>query len=424
MRLLVTSLTRPPAYSVATALRGRCEKVFGTMSIPPGWLARASTRIEEIFHLPYPQRGAADGSADALTAEGYVQRLIELCQEQRIDAVFPCQDEEIELLSRERARLDRAGIFAVANDWEVLRGAMDKAHVARVAEQVGFPGPRTIELQATSEARSAAREIGFPLVLKASPASAAAGVRWIEGEDALLRELDELAPRYPKILLQEHIPGNRERSFNVILDHSGRDIVSFGLRKFRYVHPSWSTAVEVIRPEPPLARAVELVRELGLVGFSAVQTKIDARDGRYRLIEVNPRFGNISRVLFRLGVNLPEICLDLALRRPVTAGTLPVGKVAVSLFDDLFAFFVYCKHRRGAGEAAASAAQRHNLPPSLWRMLRSYVHVYARRPSIDDYSAALLADPLFAVGFLKAVLRLETTPPAHWRYFIPWGEIE
>lgn len=417
--LLVTCVNRPPGYSLARAARqsGRFATVVGATGVSPNRLVIRSRLFDAVEGLPLPQLQRAEDPD--LAERRYLDKLLSVCERHRINVVWPCNDEEIYLLSKHRETLAARGLTVLANDWAATRVAMDKFEANQIARQVGFPAPRSLRV-AEGDALPALDDLAFPVMVKASRSTSSVGVRKVHDAEQLRTAVNDLLAEFAGVFIEEYVEGDREISINVLRAPDGEVLCCFGLRKFHYIHPSWSTAAEVIDlPPEVVAQAKRLLDALDLVGFVAIQTKLDVRDGELKLIEVNPRFGNITRVLLRMVPGLGEAAIDVLLgRRPTCVVGVQPGRHGVSLVDDLAAFVLYVWHR------LTYRPSSDNTPPGIATMIRSYVKVYRSRPAIDDYVLALGRDPLFIIGFLLLVLHHEKDLPAEWKQLTPWGEVK
>ncbi len=409
--LLVTCVNRPPGYSIALAAvdAGAYDKVYGASASGSSRLMSYSTRLASVEHLPLPRVQASDVPSEAERA--YVEALVDLCERLGIGDVWPCNDEEIFLLSKHREHLMGIGIRVLVNEWRVTETAMDKLAVNRVAHAVGFPAPAAVPVAADGVPVC----LPLPLIVKASRSTSSAGVRKVATRAELDAAVLELRGSYDEVFVEEYISGDEEISINLLVDEQGDALCCFGLRKFRYIHPSWSTSAQIVDIAPAIrTSACELVRELGLTGFVVIQTKVDRSSGELKLVELNTRFGNITRVLLRMVPGLGEAAVTRRAGR-MEPPTPVVGRCGVSLVDDLLAFVLYLWHR------LTFTSSDDNRPPSVLEMLKSYVYVYRRRPAIDDYTRMMLFDPLFVLGFSMAVVRNESRLPSAWKQLLPWG---
>src|SRR2546423_1012770 len=198
----------------------------------------------------------------------------------------------------------------------VLR-ALDKLQLAEAAEAVGLTVPETRVCSGAAEALTAARDLGFPVLLK--PAHS---VYTVNGEtrrsgSVLVADADRLAALAPAYgepcLLQRHVGGQLVSVGGVL---AGGRLLGTAVSVYRRTwrpetgNVSFSTTIE---PEPELTRSVErLLSELEWEGMFEVEL-IAHEQGGYAAIDVNPRpYGSLALAL-GAGANLPVLWAEWAL---------------------------------------------------------------------------------------------------------------
>ena len=110
------------------------------------------------------------------------------------------------------------------------------------------------------------------------------------------------------MLVQECIPGGDE---NLVVaacyvDRTGAFQAGFNARKLVQSPPGFGTGCVVESANRPelFERTIRLLRAMEFTGIAEVEYKLDARDGEYKLIEVNPRPWDQHRLGAACGVDL------------------------------------------------------------------------------------------------------------------------
>ena len=246
--------------------------------------------------------------------------------------LFYDSDEAVLLVSRARERLADAYRFVLPAA-DLLEDLLDKGRFLALARRLELPAPRACAI-AVGDA-DAARELRFPLVVKASPYRAASwddvgSAKVIRVDDA--QRLGEVLARIDgagiSAIAQELIPGSEDRieSYHVYVDDSGEIAGEFTGRKIRTAPREFgmSTALVTTDASDVAALGRHVVERLGFRGVAKLDFKRDA-EGRLHLLEVNPRFTLWTHVGAVAGVNLPAIVhADLTGRpRPPTRRARP-----------------------------------------------------------------------------------------------------
>jgi predicted ATP-grasp superfamily ATP-dependent carboligase len=312
-RVLVTDGETRAALATVRALGRAGHAVYVTASHPRS-LAAVS-------------RFATDGAVVARAAthpREAVERLSELAAEWDVDVVLPVTDATMSAVLRgPRSRFGRAVV--AGPDRDAYEAVSDKGTVLARAAALGCPVPRTAVVSSPGELEAAAREVGFPCVLKpprsvgvGGRATADFGPRYVQ-DPAALGAAAAGAP-YP-LLVQERIVGTGEGVF-VLMDR-GRRVAAFAHRRLREKPPSGgaSTYRESVPLAPDtLALAERLLADVAWHGVAMVEFKRCARTGRAYLMEVNGRLWGSLQLAIDAGVNFPELLVRLALGQPVGAG--------------------------------------------------------------------------------------------------------
>ena len=186
----------------------------------------------------------------------------------------------------------------------------------------------------------------FPLVFKSKkelPPSLRKKFRIILIKDRpqLERVLAEADAAGITHLIQDVIPGEDDElyTFGSYMNQAGELRAWFTGRKLRQQPPRFGVCRvgESKRVQEIVDEGVKMLRGLHYFGISQVESKYDVRDGRYKLIEVNPRAWAWVALPIGMQVNLAYafFCDALGIDTPMQAMPDKRG-VYISLFDDLY----------------------------------------------------------------------------------------
>jgi D-aspartate ligase len=265
---------------------------------------------------------------DPQEEDAFVSFLAELGQELEAPVpVFATHDEPLNAIARAAGRLGETFRYPFP-PWEVLSRIQSKRSQLEAAERAGLAVPRTLSPGSAAEARTAADELGYPVLVKPSSTE---GFKRRFGRQAFRCETaadverayadaEEYEP-----LVQEVIPGGDGALFTLgsYLDRDGEALGLFCGRKLRQTPPGLIGTCrvgEALWDEEVVDRGLTLLRALKYTGLSQVELKRDARDGSLRLMEINPRLWQWHGLAAACGVDLPRIAYeDLTGQRPEPA---------------------------------------------------------------------------------------------------------
>jgi predicted ATP-grasp superfamily ATP-dependent carboligase len=228
--------------------------------------------------------------------EGFVASMVALGDAlESPSPVFPTHDEHLNSLARHKSELGERFRYPFP-DWSVLEPLQSKRHQLETAESLGIAAPRTLHPHSREEARAAAREIGFPVLVKPSDNIVFKRLyrrqAFLCGTDGELDRAYELAAEYEP-MVQEFIPGGDDLlwTLGTYIAADGEVLATFSGRKLRQTRENMGSARvgEAVWDDEVVGSGLDLLRALGFHGIAQVEWKRDPRDGLLKLIEVNPR---------------------------------------------------------------------------------------------------------------------------------------
>ncbi len=246
--------------------------------------------------------------------------------ERRPDAVvLPMEDASLNWLSANRERLPGKWLLPPV---ESLAIAQDKSRTLEAAEKIGLPCPRTWRPALASEFAELALSLppgGF--VAKPRSGSGSAGISY--GERRTREEWVAHWERFGAMLVQERIPADgRGQGVSLLMDGEGRCVAAFAHERLQQYPNSGgpSTDRHGVRAPELIAASIRLLESLRWRGIAMVEWKVDPRDGRSKLMEINPRFWGSLELAVRSGIDFPALYARAALgERLPDAAPYPAG---------------------------------------------------------------------------------------------------
>jgi predicted ATP-grasp superfamily ATP-dependent carboligase len=276
--------------------------------------------------------------------------------------LYPTGDPTVVLFSRERERLAPYYHY-VAPDHATVLQLLTKTGLDAIAQQHGIPAPRTLIPPDRAAVEAAAGQLLYPVILKPAESHAwkarsiveliGVGTKVIpcQTPEELLTSYDRIAAHNPALIVQEFIPGDDADLlyFCFYLNRESEPLGIFAGSKRRVLPPGLGSASFVESVEDPALTeaALKLLRAVRYRGLGGVEFKRDPRDGVYKLIECNVRFGLWDALGARCGVNLAHIAYRDALGQPVEPQLrYRAGVKWVSFERDLSAFKLYRRQKK------------------------------------------------------------------------------
>jgi D-aspartate ligase len=272
--------------------------------------------------------------------------------------LFPTGDEYVLFVSLNRGELEKYFEIVMA-DRQVQEDLVSKSGLHEIAIRAGIPDPQTYIIKSPDELSYVSEETPYPCIIKPAYSKswhkpeieALIGrkkVIKVETPETLIYWYKKIAPIEPRMIVQEVIPGGDDHLFYVpsYLDRNSRVLGAFIGRKVRVtpIHFGSASFVETIYDPKLLELNRKFLHSVKYRGLVGVEYKFDPRDGKYKLIEVNARWGLWDGLGAYCGVDLAHIAyLDAIGQKVAPVSTYQAGKKWFSLDRDLSAFLQYRK---------------------------------------------------------------------------------
>jgi D-aspartate ligase len=211
--------------------------------------------------------------------------------------LFPTRDEHVAAFSRHRDALSQ--VFRVPTPpWEITKWAWNKWNTYSMAQKLGIPIPQTWCPRTLEDIDAIDAE--FPLAIKPSVKEdffyATKAKAWRAENREQLKELFRSASGHVganEVLVQEIIPGDGTSQFSsCIFIKDGNVLGSMEAQRWRQHPPEFGRAATFVESlDLPIAKEMTLqfLRAINYYGLAEVEYKLDHRDGKYKLLDVNAR---------------------------------------------------------------------------------------------------------------------------------------
>ena len=242
--------------------------------------------------------------------------------------LLPSDDVATLFLEAHQQRLRRSFLFPV-RPAGIAERLSNKRELHQLCVDTGIATPAALFPTSRTQMADMAAELGFPVVVKAAdprllrarPGARSVTIVATRQEALAVYEASEV-PEAPNLMLQQHIPGDADSiwMFNGYFDAESRCLFGVTGQKVRQAPPrTGATTLGICRHNPVVAElATRLMSSVGYTGIVDMGFRFDARDGSYRLLDVNPRIGSSFRLFVgRTGTDVARaMYLDLT-GRPV-----------------------------------------------------------------------------------------------------------
>lgn len=186
-----------------------------------------------------------------------------------------------------------------------VQAIMDTEDRELFVEKLNEINVNTIKSEAcenVEQARKAAAELGYPVILRAAYALGGLGSGFCDNEEELNKLAEKAFSFSPQVLVEKSLKGWKEVEYEVVRDRFDNCITVCNMENFDPLGIHTGESI-VIAPSQTLTNAeyhklrelsIRIVRHVGIVGECNVQYAFDPNSEDYRVIEVNARLSRSS----------------------------------------------------------------------------------------------------------------------------------
>ena len=219
--------------------------------------------------------------------------------------LIPTSDETTQFVADHREALREHYVFQ-DNPPELIRSLASKREMFGLATQHGVPTPQTVFPRNVDDVEHYAATGRFPVMLKGIYGNRLAArtrkkMVIVHSRAELLAEYREMEdPDDPNLMLQEYIPGGDDQVyiFNGYFNRESDCLVGFTGHKIRQfpIHVGCASLGESRWNETVAQITTRFMKAVGYKGILDIGYRFDARDGQYKVLDINPRVGQAFRL--------------------------------------------------------------------------------------------------------------------------------
>ncbi len=223
------------------------------------------------------------------------------------------------------------GVKVLGTSIESIELAEDRERFKKLIEQIGEPIPESRRVRSQEEALSAAKALGYPVIVRPDYCLGGTGSGIAETEEQMqkLSQISLAASATHSALVERSVKGMAELEYEVIRDSADNCITICSMENVDPIGVHTGESI-VVAPAQTLSdddhqklrsAAIKIIRALKVEGACNIQFALDQSTGDYYVIEVNPRASRssalaskatgypIARVAAKIaaGYTLPEI---------------------------------------------------------------------------------------------------------------------
>jgi len=198
--------------------------------------------------------------------------------------------------------LEKYGVRVLGTPVQAIMETEDRELFVEKLNEIDVKTIKSEACETIEQARKAAADLGYPVILRAAYALGGLGSGFCDNEEELDRLAEKAFSFSPQVLVEKSLKGWKEIEYEVVRDRYDNCITVCNMENFDPLGIHTGESI-VIAPSQTLtnseyhklrALAIKIIRHIGIVGECNVQYAFDPQSEDYRVIEVNARLSRSS----------------------------------------------------------------------------------------------------------------------------------
>ena len=247
--------------------------------------------------------------------------------------------------------LEKYGVKVLGTPVQAIIDTEDRELFVEKLDEIDVKTIKSQACENIEDARKAAKELGYPVIIRAAYALGGLGSGFCDNEEELDRIAEKAFAFSPQVLVEKSIKGYKEIEYEVVRDRYDNCITVCNMENFDPLGIHTGESI-VIAPSQTLtnseyhklrALSIKIIRHIGIVGECNVQYAFDPQSEDYRVIEVNARLSRSSALASKAtGYPLAFVAAKLGLGYGLFELKNSVTKTTSAFFEPALDYVV-CK---------------------------------------------------------------------------------
>ena len=247
--------------------------------------------------------------------------------------------------------LEKYGVRVLGTPVQAIMDTEDRELFVDRLNEIDVKTIKSEACENIEQARKAAAELGYPVIIRAAYALGGLGSGFCDNEEELDRLAEKAFSFSPQVLVEKSLKGWKEIEYEVVRDRYDNCITVCNMENFDPLGIHTGESI-VIAPSQTLtnseyhklrALSIKIIRHIGIVGECNVQYAFDPKSEDYRVIEVNARLSRSSALASKAtGYPLAFVAAKLGLGYGLFELKNSVTKTTSAFFEPALDYVV-CK---------------------------------------------------------------------------------
>lgn len=198
--------------------------------------------------------------------------------------------------------LEQYNVQVLGTPVQAIMDTEDRELFVKKLDEIEVKTIKSIAVTTIDDARRAAQELGYPVIIRAAYALGGLGSGFCDNEEQLLAIGEKALSFSAQILIEKSLKGWKEIEYEVVRDRYDNCITVCNMENFDPLGIHTGESI-VVAPSQTLSNndyhklrelSIRIIRHIGIVGECNVQYAYDPESEDYRVIEVNARLSRSS----------------------------------------------------------------------------------------------------------------------------------
>jgi predicted ATP-grasp superfamily ATP-dependent carboligase len=249
----------------------------------------------------------------------FKEEIVNILKNNEISVFMPVGNISYKFASFYKPELQKYCNLALVDD-DIMTTAQDKSKTFEFAQKCDIPIPRTFNLSKIDEINDLAKKISYPCVIKKTNYNES-GVIYCNNKDELIENYSLLSRKskgkMSLPIIQEYIIGPGMGYYG--LYDNGKCVGYFmhqRIHEFPITGGASTLAKSAFDPELK-SLGDKLLRNMNWHGVAMVEFKKDLNDGKFKLMEINPKFWGSFELSHKSGINFAYLNYMVAMQQEI-----------------------------------------------------------------------------------------------------------
>lgn len=313
LNILMTGAGAPGAPGIIKCLKKNGERSIRIVGVDVKDRVPTINMLDAFYSIP------------SATDSCFVDKVLEICEKEKIEVIQPLVTRELEVFANNIDLFNQRNIKICVSPIQNLKIANDKGLLLLQMKEAGLIVPDFYIVNTIKEFEDAVEKLNYPksaICFKPTKSNGSRGFRIVDPNinrgDLLFKEKPnstyicfddaiEILSSYPfpELLVMEYMPGD-EYSIDVLADF-GKALVTIP-RKRIALNGGISTNCIIENNQEIIDYCERIVSLLSLDGNIGIQVR-KGIDGKFKILEINPRVQGTIVACFAAGANMPYLAI-------------------------------------------------------------------------------------------------------------------